>query len=138
VIHFSIAANPLFPRAIILGILGGIGLALTQVFSRRGPIILPVYAALLAALAFLAARYTTVPYVARAFAIFIAYCLASAAIYVATAIVAGRARRRAVARGCLPTSALAFRLSLFGHAWRLAALAGIGFVLSSAVAFVAA
>ena len=29
--------NPAFPRAIVLGLFGGIGLALTAVYSRRGP-----------------------------------------------------------------------------------------------------
>ena len=134
----AIVTNPLLPRAIVLGIFGGIALALTPMFTRRGPMILPVYAALLVALAFLAARYATLSYGARALAIFTAYCVASLALYLATVILSDRDRRRSVVQGRLPASALAFRLSLFGHAWRLAALAGVGFVLSAAVAFIAA
>jgi hypothetical protein len=137
VIDTGILMNPLFPRAIVLGIFGGIGLALTPTFTRRGPMILPVYAALLAALALLAARYTVVPYAARAFAIFVAYCVASLALYIATGVLADRDRRRSVEQGRLPAPALTFRLPITGHAWRLGALAGIGFVLSTAVAFLA-
>ena len=136
-IDIGIVTNPLFPRAIVLGIFGGIGLALTPTFSRRGPMILPVYAALLAALGFLVARYAAVPFAARAFAIFAAYCVASLALYIATGVLADRDRGRSVQQGRLPASALEFRLSILGHAWRLGALAGMGLVLSAAVAFIA-
>jgi len=136
-IDTGMLTNPLLPRAIVLGVFGGIGLALTPVFTRRGPMILPVYAALLAALAFLVARYTDVSYAARTFAVFAAYSVASFALYLATGVRANRERRRSVELGRLPASALTFRLSLFGHAWRLGFLAGLGFVLSAAVAFIA-
>ena len=133
----DIVTNPLFPRAIVLGFLGGIGLALTPMLTRRGPMVLPVYAALLAALAILTARYSDVPFAARVVAVFAAYSLASLALYIATGIHADRARRRSVEQGRLPASALAYRLPILGHLWRLGALAGIGLVLSTAVAFVA-
>jgi len=137
VIDTSIVTNALFPRAIVLGVFGGIGLALTPMFTRRGPMILPAYAALLAALALLAARYAVLPYRDRAFAIFTAYGVASLALYVATGILAHRDRRRSVEQGRLPTSALAVRVSIIGHLWRLSALAAVGLVLSTAVAFIA-
>ena len=132
----AIVTNPLFPRAIVLGIFGGVALALTPTFTRRGPMILPVYAALLAALGFLAARYTTVSYAARAVAIFAGYCVASLALYIANGVLADRDRRRRVEQGRLPASAVAFRISVMGHAWRLGALAGVGLLLSAGVAFV--
>ena len=130
--------NPLLPRALVLGIIGGAALVLTMVYSRRGPMILPVYAAILIALAFVAARYESVAYVPRLVAVFAAFCLASAELYVAAVILAGRERKRLVARGRLPSSALRYRLSLGGHLWRVAALAGAGIVLSAVVAFVVA
>ena len=47
----SVFSNPALPRAIVVGLFGGAGLALTSIYSRRGPLIYPVYAAILAALA---------------------------------------------------------------------------------------
>ena len=46
-------------------------------------------------------------------------------------------RRRLVEQGRLPASALAFSISIIGHAWRLGALAAVGIMLSAGVAFVA-
>ncbi len=43
--------NPALPRALVLGAFGGVGLVLTVVYSRRGPMIFLPYAALLVALA---------------------------------------------------------------------------------------
>jgi len=128
--------NPLLPRALVLGIIGGAALVLTTVYSRRGPMILPVYAGLLIALAFVAARFETVAYLPRLVAVFTAYCLASAELYVAAVILADRDRKRLVAQARLPVSALRDRLPLAGHLWRLAALAGAGIVVSAVVAFV--
>src|SRR5262245_13393323 len=129
--------NPLLPRAIVLGIFGGVALALTPMFTRRGPMIFPVYAALLVALGFQAARYPTVTYAARAVAIFAGYCVASLALYIASGVLADRDRRRLVDEGRLPASALAVRISFMGHAWRLGAVAGVGLALSAGVAFLA-
>jgi hypothetical protein len=57
--------HPAFPRALFIGVFGGAGLALTALYSRRGPMIFPVYAAILAALALLLARYPDLRYVER-------------------------------------------------------------------------
>jgi hypothetical protein len=130
--------NPLLLRALVVGMIGGAALVLTMAYSRRGPMILPVYAGLLIALAFIAARFETVAYMPRLVAVFAAFCLASAELYVAAVILAGRERKRLVARGRLPASALRHRLPLGGHVWRVAALAGAGIVLSAVVAFVVA
>jgi len=56
---------PVLLRALVVGAFGGVGLALTTYFSRRGPLIFPVYAALLAALAVLLARYPALGYAPR-------------------------------------------------------------------------
>jgi|SRR5579885_1577497 len=133
----SLLINPVFPRALILGIIGGAGLVLTATYSRRGPMIYPVYAAVLFSLALLVGRYADLAYLPRTFAVFAGFCVASLELYIAVGALADRDRRRSVAHGRLPASALDFRLSLTGHLWRLSLLAAIGIILSAAVAFVA-
>ena len=39
----NLANNPAFPRALVIGLFGGAGLALTALYSRRGPLIYPVW-----------------------------------------------------------------------------------------------
>jgi hypothetical protein len=129
--------NPALARAAVIGAFGGAGLALTATYSRRGPLIYPVYAAILAALAILLSRYPDLPYLSRVFAALVGFCVATAAAYVAVGILSRRARRRLVAIGRLPASALQFRLSIVGHAWRIGLLLVIGSIVSAGVAFVA-
>ena len=133
----SVFSNPALPRAIVVGLFGGAGLALTSIYSRRGPLIYPVYAAILAALALLLARYSTIAYSARLVAALSGFCVASAALYVTSGVLADRARRLLVADGRLPASALTFRLSVIGHVWRIAFLLAIGTLVSAGVAFIA-
>lgn len=130
--------NPALPRSVVIGAFGGAGLALTALYSRRGPMIYPVYAALLAALAALLARFPDLPYASRLLAALVGFCVASAALYVTTGILADRGRRRLVAEGRLPATALKFRLSVVGHAWRIGFLLIIGTIASAGVAFIAA
>jgi hypothetical protein len=129
--------TPALSRAAVIGAFGGAGLALTATYSRRGPMIYPVYAAILAALAVLLSRYPDLPYLGRVLAGLIGFCVATAAMYVAVGILARRARRRLVAEGRLPASALQFRLSIVGHTWRIGLLLAIGTIVSAGVAFVA-
>jgi hypothetical protein len=129
--------NPAFPRAVVIGVFGGVGLALTALYSRRGPLIYPVYAAILAALALLLARYPGLPYTQRWIAALSGFVVASAALYVTVVILADRERRRLVAAGRLPATALRGSLTLGGHAWRMGLLLAIGALVSAAVAFVA-
>src|SRR6476660_4374660 len=120
--------NPVLPRALVVGVFGGIGLVLTAVYSRRGPLIFAPYAALLAALTLVLARYPNLAYGVRVAAGLAGFLVASAALYVATGVLADRARRRLVAEGRLPATALHHRLSMWGHAWRVALLVGVGAV----------
>jgi hypothetical protein len=129
--------NPAFPRALVVGAFGGIGLVLTTVYSRRGPLIFAPYAALLAALTLLLARYPGLAYGTRVAASLGGFLVASAALYVATVVLADRNRRRLVAEGRLPATAL-HGVPLSGHAWRLGLLVGIGAVACAGIAFVAA
>lgn len=130
--------NPALPRSVVIGAFGGAGLALTALYSRRGPMIYPVYAAILAALAALLARFPDLPYASRFLAALVGFSVASAALYVTTGILADRGRRRLVTEGRLPATALKFRLSVIGHAWRIGFLLIIGTIASAGVAFIAA
>lgn len=134
----ELLANPAFPRALVVGVFGGAGLVLTAVYSRRGPLIFVPYAAFLAALTLLLARYPGLAYGARFAAGLASFLVASAALYVVTGLLADHSRQRLVAEGRLPETALCYRLSLWGHAWRLGFLVGIGSVVCAGLAFVAA
>jgi hypothetical protein len=129
--------NPALPRAIVLGLFGGIGLALTATYSRRGPLIYPVYAAVLASLAVLLSRYSTLAYNVRVVAALGGFCAASLVLYVAVGFLADRDRAIWVELGRLPETALHHRVSLLGHAWRWGFLLAIGTVASAGVAFIA-
>jgi len=134
----TLLLNPALPRATVVGAFGGAGLALTALYSRRGPMIYPVYAAILAALTALLSRFPDLPYAGRLLASLIGFSVATAALYVTTGILADRDRRRLVKAGRLPASALQFRLSIIGHAWRIGFLLTIGTIASAGVAFIAA
>ena len=133
----ALLANPALPRAIVVGLFGGTGLACTIAYSRRGPLIYPVYAALLAALALLLARYGALPYGARLTAALAGFLTASSLLYVAVGFKAAAHRRELQRQGRLPPGDLP-GLSPFGHAWRLGFVVAVGTVVSAGVAFVAA
>ena len=128
---------PALPRAIVVGLFGGAGLALTTVYSRRGPLIFPVYAAILAALTILLARYQSVSYADKFLIALVGFSVSSAVLYVTVVIRADRARRSLVASGRLPASALTTHLPVGGHAWRIGVLLAIGVLVSAGVALVA-
>ena len=129
-------ANPAFPRALVIGAFGGVGLTLTAIYSRRGPLIYVPYAAFLAALTLLLARYSALSYTTRLTASLAGFLVASGALYATIGILAGRHRRRLVAEGRLPESALHYRLPLVGHAWRVGFLVSVGAIISAGIAFV--
>jgi hypothetical protein len=133
----SVFSNPALGRAIVLGLFGGVGLALTTITSRRGPMIFPVYAAILVGLAMLLSRFSDITHAEGLIATLAGFSVASGVLYVATMLHARRILERDVARGRLPASALDLRISVLGHAWRIAALLVIGTVVSAGVAFVA-
>jgi hypothetical protein len=87
---------PLVLRTGVVGIFGGSGLVLTQMYSRRGALIFPVYAAILAALSFVAVRFESVAYGGRFAAILFGMLIATALTFIAT-LVLGR-RERAMLR----------------------------------------
>src|SRR5205814_9011952 len=85
--------NPALPRLLVLGALGGVGLTLTAVYSRRGPLIFPVYAAILGTLALLLARYSDLSFAVRFTAALASFLLASSMLYVTVGVLSSRDRR---------------------------------------------
>jgi hypothetical protein len=133
-IAIELLANPALPRAVVVGVFGGVGLALTTIYSRRGPLIYPAYAALLAALALLLARYDTLALSERFAAALAGFLVASSALYATVTVLSDRQRRQLVADGRLPASSA--RLPLSGHAWRLGSLLAIGVIISAGIAYI--
>jgi hypothetical protein len=81
-------------RALVIGLFGGAGLVLTQLYSRRGPLIYPVYAAILFVLALSLARTPSLGFAARLLVAFAAVMLSTLAALVATIILGNRQRQR--------------------------------------------
>jgi hypothetical protein len=86
-------------QASIIGAVGGVGLVLTQIYSRRGPLIYPVYAAILFALTLSLSRATGVDFSLRYMAAFVAMGLSTGIAMIGTMFRAARARRELVASG---------------------------------------
>ena len=85
---------PLVSRSIVVGLLGGAGLVLTHLYSRRGPLIYPVYAAILATLAFVSARFEGLPYLAHLSAVLAGMFVATAVAFAAVLHSGARQRRQ--------------------------------------------
>lgn len=130
----DLLANPLVLRAAVVGLFGGVGLSLTSIYSRRGPLIFPVYAALLASLALLLARRSQSSFGLRTTAAFVGFIIASLMSYVTVGVLASRQRETLAAQGRLPPNSGG--VSALGHLWRWALLLGIGTITSAAIAFV--
>lgn len=125
----ELLTHPAFSRALTVGVFGGVGLVLLSMLSRRGPLVFPVYAAILASLAVLLARYPAMAFPLRLGCAFGGFTVAGVIHYISVGIAANRDRRR---RGAPPES-----LSVAGHSWRLAFLLGTGLLASAGVAFIA-
>jgi hypothetical protein len=80
-------------HALVIGVFGGAGLVLTQMYSRRGPLIYPVYAAILFVLGLSLARTPSLGFGARVLVAFAAVLL-STLFGVVAAIVLGNRQRR--------------------------------------------
>jgi hypothetical protein len=86
-------------RAIVIGAFGGAALVLTQIYSRRGPLIYPVYAAILVTLGLFLTRAAGLGFGARLLICFVALLVSTAIALVATQLRAARARARLLAKG---------------------------------------
>lgn len=130
----DLLSTPAVGHALVVGAFGGVGLVLTVLYSRRGPTIYRVYAALLVALALELSRYATLPYGARYVAASVGFVAASAPFLVATFALMARRRRRLRAQGRLP--AHGGGPGVLGTLGALAFLAAIGAIVSAGVAYV--
>ena len=90
---------PLIARGAVVGVLGGVGLVLTQLYGRRGPLIYPVYAAILAALAFVGVRFGELSFAAHFIAALAGMIISTAFAFVAVLILGARQRRQLLASG---------------------------------------
>jgi drug/metabolite transporter superfamily protein YnfA len=91
----------ILPQAIVVCAFGGGGLVLTQLYSRRGPLIYPVCAAILFVLALSLSRATSLGFIPRFFAAFGGMAVSTAIAMAGTVVLAERARQsraRALAR----------------------------------------
>lgn len=129
----EVFTHPVFSRAVVLGLFGGVGLVLTTMYSRRGPLIFPVYAAFLAAVAVLLARYADIAFPARLVAAMAAFVVAASIHYVAVAFSANRQRRQLHEQ----QPHMPLTIPFFGHVWRLSVLFTAGLIASAGVAFLA-
>jgi hypothetical protein len=125
-------------QAAVIGLFGGVGLALTSIYSRRGPMIYPVYAATIAAITLLLARHASLSFGARFVAGFVGFMVSNAVFYPVVGILAQRGRRELVSQGRLPAAALKRRVGFLGHSWRIGFLVAMGAIVAGAMAFVSA
>jgi hypothetical protein len=85
---------PALSRALVIGVFGGAGLVLTQLYSRRGPLIYPVYAAILFVLGLSLTRTPSLGFTARLLIALAAILLSTLAALVATIVRGNRERDR--------------------------------------------
>ena len=84
---------PLVSRDVVVGMLGGAGLVLKLIYNRRGPLIYPVYAAILVALGLVSSRFRDLPYLTHFIGSFVALLVATGMSLVVVLIRGGRQRR---------------------------------------------
>ncbi|QJR37174.1 hypothetical protein [Gemmatimonas groenlandica] len=96
------AGSPLFARAILVGCLGGVGLVLGYRFSTRGPIILPIYAAILFVASLTFAQFPGISFPVRFSAVLLAMLVATAIAMAGVLYHAEQERRKRAERGLPP------------------------------------
>jgi hypothetical protein len=92
----------MFSRAVIIGVLGGAGLVLGYLFSTKGPIMFPIYAAILFVGSVVLAQFPGVSFRARFGFLMLAMVIATAIAMTAVIINAVRRDRRRAAQGKPP------------------------------------
>jgi len=86
-------------QALVIGVFGGASLVLTQLYSRRGPLIYPVYAAILVALTLSLTRATNFGFDSRFVAAFTGMAISTAIAMGGTIVLARRSRRARASSG---------------------------------------
>jgi hypothetical protein len=90
---------PVMSRAVTIGAFGGAALVLTQIYSRRGPLIYPVYAGILVVLGLFLTRAASLGFGTRFVICLVALLVSTAMTFIATLVLAARARARLLAQG---------------------------------------
>ena len=85
---------PALSHALVIGVFGGASLVLTQLYSRRGPLIYPVYAAILFVLGLSLVRTPSLGFGARLVIAFAAVFLSTLFAVGAATVLGNRQRRR--------------------------------------------
>jgi hypothetical protein len=93
------ASSPFLTRAIVIGVLGGSGLILAQVYSRRGPIVFPVYGGILASLALLTSRFSPVPFGTAFISVLVGVTVATMLAFASVPVIGRKHRRKLLASG---------------------------------------
>jgi hypothetical protein len=88
--------------ALVMGAFGGVGLILMHVYTRRGPLLYFVYAALLLSTALMLSQYDALPFATRFLAVLVALSVASLFLFVRVAIRSSRRERIRVREGRPP------------------------------------
>ena len=127
--------NPLLPRAIVLGVFGGIALILTITYSRRGPLVYISYAAMAVAMALLVARHATLSFSVKTTAAFAAFFVATLLASFAVAVLGERQRERLRREKRLALDSPG--LSTWGQLWRLGSVMLAGLVGAMGIVFMA-
>jgi len=83
----------------VIGVFGGAGLVLTQLYSRRGPLIYPVYAAMLFVLALSLTRAAGLGFASRFLAALVGMLISTAIAMVGIGVFAEGTRRALLASG---------------------------------------
>jgi hypothetical protein len=90
---------PALTRGLVIGVFGGAALVLTQIYSRRGPLIYPVYGAILFVLGLALSRTVGLSFLARVTVVLSGMLLSTLCTLVATMVFAAGVRRRLLAFG---------------------------------------
>ena len=92
----------LFARAVVVGIIGGVGLVMGYRYSTRGAIIFPIYAAILLAATLVISQFPDVGYSVRFSGVLLAMLVSTAIAMAEVLNNAARQRRLRAERGLPP------------------------------------
>ena len=98
----STAGAALITQAVVVGSFGGVGLVLGYMFSKRGPIIFPIYAAILFVAALVISQYPGLSFLPRFSALMLSMFIATAMAMVAVVYNTQRVKRLRAKRGLPP------------------------------------
>lgn len=96
--------NPIYVRALVVGLFGGLSLVLTHTFSRRGALMFPVYAAILLVGTLVTTQFPNLTFGTRFASVLLSLVIATACSLVEISYRAARHARMRVQAGKPPLS----------------------------------